>query len=66
MDLLLPALIFLVTLVAMVVWDLKKQRLSEEQLEAMGGTPLLRFFGYLLFVILIVGLATKIAHDLGW
>lgn len=66
MDYLLPLAIFFVTLVVVTIWNLKKPQLSDERLEAMSGTPLLRFLGYLLFLILIFGLATQIAHDLGW
>jgi hypothetical protein len=66
MSYLLPVAIFLVTLVVIVVWERMQHRLSDEQLEALSGSPLLRFLGYLLFAILIAGLAMKIAHDLGW
>ena len=69
MDHLLPAAIFFVMLVAMVVWNLVRPGLSDEQLERLDGSPRFRFLAQLLFgillVILIVALATKIAHDLG-
>jgi len=63
---LLSVTIFLITLIVVVVWDVMQNRLSRKQVEALSGSLLLRFLTYLLFSILITGLATLIAHDLGW
>lgn len=66
MESLLSVTIFLITLIVVVVWDVMQNRLSRKQVEALSGSLLLRFLTYLLFSILITGLATLIAHDLGW
>ena len=65
-DHLLPVTIFVVTLVGILAWERMRNRLSEEQLEALSGGPVVPFLACLLLLILIVAMALSIVNDLVW